>query len=165
MMEHASDSLVFSPETDAEYRRIRERYPQAGAALVPVLLLAQREWGWCSPAVISHVAALLALPPARAAGVASFSPLLRTDKPAGRCRLRVCGGLSCRLMGAEAVLGQMRDSLGIEPGDTAVDGHFTLERVPCLASCSTGPVMLVDDELLESLSHEKLVQLFERIEE
>ncbi len=162
MMEQTSDKLGFSPETEAEYRRIRERYPEAGAALLPVLLLAQREWGWCSPSVIGHVADLLAIPPVRAAGVASFYPLLRTDKPAGRCRLWVCDGLSCRLMGAETVLGQMRDALGIEPGDTAVDGHFTLERVPCLASCSTAPVMLVDDELHESLSLEKLTQLLER---
>ena len=164
-MEQTSDKLVFSPETEAEYRRIRGRYPEAGAALVPLLLLAQREWGWCSPSVISHVAGLLAIPPVRAAGVASFYPLLRTDKPAGRCQLRVCDGLSCRLMGAETVLGQMRDSLGLEPGDTAADGHFTLERVPCLASCSTAPVMLVDDELHESLSRERLTQLLERIEE
>lgn len=165
MMEQTSDKLVFSPETEAEYRRILGRYPEAGAALVPLLLLAQQEWGWCSPSVISHVAGLLEVPAVRAAGVASFYPLLRTDKPAGRCRLRVCDGLSCRLMGAETVLGQMRDSLGIEPGDTAADGHFTLERVPCLASCSTAPVMLVDDELHESLSRERLTQLLERIEE
>jgi len=164
-MEQITDRLVFRSETEAEYQRIRQRYPDAGAALLPILLLAQREWGWCSPAVISHVAGLLDIPAARAAGVASFYPLLRTDKPAGRCRLRVCDGLSCRLMGAQAVLGQIRETLGIEPGDTADDGRFTLERVPCLASCSTAPVMLVDDQLNESLSHQRLVQLFERIEE
>lgn len=164
-MEQSSELLTFRAETDAQYRRIRARYPEAGAALLPVLLLAQREWGWCSPTVISHVAGLLAIPAVRAAGVASFYPELRTDKPAGRCRLRVCDGLSCRLMGAQAVLDQVRDSLGIEPGDTAVDGHFTLERVPCLASCSTAPVILVDEALHESLNEQKLAQIFERIEE
>ena len=158
------ERLAFRPETEAEYRRLRERYPEAGAALLPVLLLAQREWGWCSPAVIEHVAGLLALPPARAAGVASSYPLLRTRRPAGGCRLCVCDGLSCRLMGAQAVLDQLRDTLGIEPGDTDVDGRFTLERTPCLASCSTAPVMLVDDDLCESLSRERLVQIFERLE-
>jgi len=162
--EHVSE-LAFRPESDAEYRRIREHYPLAGAALLPVLLLAQREWGWCSPAVISHVAQLLAIPPARAAGVASFYPLLRTHKPAGLCRLRVCDGLSCRLMGASAVLDQISDSLGLEPGETDVDGHFTLERVLCLASCSTAPVMLVDEALHESLNRQRLAQIFERIED
>jgi len=164
-MEQTADSLVFGAETEAEYQRIRQRYPDAGAALLPVLLLAQREWGWCSPAAISHVAGLLDIPPARAAGVASFYPLLRTDKPAGSCLLRVCDGLSCRLMGAQAVLDQIRETLGIEHGETADDGRFTLERVPCLASCSTAPVMLVDDQLNESLSCQRLAQLLERIEE
>ena len=157
--------LAFGPEAEAEYRRIRGRYPEAAAALLPVLLLAQREWGWCSPAAIEHAAGLLSLPPARVAGVASFYPLLRTRRPAGRCRLRVCDGLSCRSMGAQAVLDHLRDTLGIEPGETGADGRFTLERVPCLASCSTAPVMLVDDALCESLGRERLLQILDRMEE
>ena len=44
----------------AEYREILTRYPERRAALMPVLWLAQREFGWLSPSAQRYVAAEVA---------------------------------------------------------------------------------------------------------
>ena len=54
--------VAFNPDAMAEYERIITRYPQRRAALMPVLWLAQREFGWISPEVQAYVAGLMGLP-------------------------------------------------------------------------------------------------------
>ena len=38
---------------------------------------------------------------------------------------------------------------------TTADGKFTVEFVECLASCGTAPVMMVNDDFYEGVSHAK----------
>jgi len=58
---HPAD-VAFGDDALAEYAEILERYPQRRAALMPVLWLAQREFGWLSPQVQAYVAGLMELP-------------------------------------------------------------------------------------------------------
>jgi NADH-quinone oxidoreductase subunit E len=38
---------------------------------------------------------------------------------------------------------------------TTADGKFTVEFVECLASCGTAPVLMVGDQLYQSITSEK----------
>ena len=48
-------------------------------------------------------------------------------------------------MGSEKILEHCERKLGIRPGETTRDGHFSLEEVACLASCGTAPAVLVNN--------------------
>jgi len=39
---------------------------------------------------------------------------------------------------------RVKESLGIEEGETTPDMRFTLRRVNCLGCCAMGPVVVVD---------------------
>ena len=133
----------FSPQTEEKFQWLLTRYPKKDAVLLPLLHRVQEEVGYLSPEAFDYVGSRLDLSPARVREVASFYSMFRLNKK-GRYVLQVCHNLTCYLRGAEDVLQKAKDLLGINEGETTPDGLFTLERVECLASCSTGPVMQVN---------------------
>jgi NADH-quinone oxidoreductase subunit E len=158
-----ADEIKFSDATLAEYRATLARYPTRQAALIPTLWMAQREFGWLSPAAEHYVAQLMELPIAHVHAVVTFYTMFHR-KPVGRFLLEVCVNLSCRLRGADEITDCIRSRLGIEPGETTPDNKFTLGTVECLASCGTAPMLqLNQDGFHENLTVEKTLALIDEL--
>jgi len=155
-------ALEFSPETLKKFEETVARYPRKEAAMLPVLYLAQREFGHLGPEAIACVAKLMGQSPARVHGVVSFYTMFNT-KPIGRHHIQICRTLSCALGGAEKITGFTKKKLGIEVGETTADGRFTLSEVECLASCGTAPMMQIDDDYYEKLTEDKVGEILDRL--
>ncbi|MBI1996445.1 MAG: NAD(P)H-dependent oxidoreductase subunit E [Deltaproteobacteria bacterium] len=153
-------ALEFSPETLKRFEATVARYPKKEAAMLPVLYLAQREFGHLGPEAIAYVARLMGQSPARVHGVVSFYTMYNV-KPIGRHHVQVCRTLSCALGGAEKITAIITKKIGIEPGQTTADGRFTLSEVECLASCGTAPMMQVNDDYYENLTEEKVTAILD----
>jgi NADH-quinone oxidoreductase E subunit len=152
--------MEFSPEALKEFDEIVARYPKKDAAMLPVLYLAQREFGHIGPEAIDYVAKLMEQSPARVYGVVTFYTMFNM-KPIGRHHIQVCRTLPCALGGAEKITSFLRKKLGVECGQTTPDGRFTLSEVECLASCGTAPMMQVNDDYYENLTEEKVTEILE----
>jgi len=76
-------ALEFSPETYKKFEETVNRYPKKEAAMLPVLCLAQREFGHLGEEAIAYVAKIMDQPPARVHGVVSFYTMLNM-KPIGK---------------------------------------------------------------------------------
>ena len=155
-------SLEFSPETLKKFEETVARYPKKEAAMLPVLYLAQQEFGYLGSDAIEYVAKLMDQAPARVHGVVSFYTMFNT-KPIGRHHIQVCRTLSCALGGAEKITAFIKQKLGIEVGQTTADGRFTLSEVECLASCGTAPMMQINDEFYENLTEEKVTAILQSL--
>ena len=155
-------ALEFSPETYKKFEETVARYPKKEAALLPVLYLAQKEFGHLGAEAIEYVAQLMDQAPARVLGVVSFYTMYNM-KPIGRHHIQVCRTLPCALRGAEQVTLFLKQKLGIEPGQTTADGRFTLSEVECLASCGTAPMMQINDDYYENLTEEKITEILDRL--
>jgi len=153
-------SVAFSEAVLREMEGILKRYPDKRSALLPVLNIAQREFGWISEPVMTYVAGLLELTPPKVFEVVTFYTLLN-QRPVGKCHIQVCRTLSCALMGAEDVVSYLQKKLGIRVGETTPDGLFTLRTVECLASCGTAPMMQVNEAYYENLTREKVDRIVE----
>jgi len=153
-------ALEFSPETYKKFEETVARYPQKEAAMLPVLYLAQEEFGYIGPEAIEYVAKLMGQAPARVRGVVTFYTMYNM-KPFGRHHIQVCRTLPCALRGAEKVTTFLSQKLGIKPGQTTEDGRFTLSEVECLASCGTAPMMQINDDYYENLTEEKINQILD----
>jgi NADH-quinone oxidoreductase subunit E len=151
-------SLEFSPETYKKFEETVNRYPKKETAILPVLYLAQQEFGYLGPEAVAYVARLMGQSPARVHGVVSFYTMLKT-KPIGRHHIQVCRTLPCALRGAEQLTGFIKKTLGIEVGQTTADGRFTLSEVECLASCGTAPMMQINDDYYENLTDDKVTAI------
>lgn len=159
----APAEISFSDDALAEYREILGHYPQRRAALMSVLWLAQREFGWISSGVIHYVADLMELPVGWVEGAVTFYTMYYT-RPIGKHHIQLCTNLSCRLRGSDEVLSALRRALAIEPGETTIDGAFSLDRAECLGSCGTAPVIqLGSGPFVESVTVEKALELVGRL--
>jgi NADH-quinone oxidoreductase subunit E len=137
---------------------IISRYPVKRSALIPLLYLAQQEEGFVSETAMKEIAGLLRLTPPQVYETATFYTMLNL-KPVGKFHLQVCKSLMCGLAGSDTVMEWVKTKLGIRPGETTVDGLFTLSMVECLAACATAPMMQVNEDYYERLTEEK----FDRI--
>jgi len=147
--------ISFSAEQEAEIVDILGKYPTQKSAVMPLLWMAQREWGWISHDVCRLVAKRLELPPSHVLTVATFYTMFKKT-PTGEYLLQVCHTLSCALVGADNLIAHIEDKLGIKDGETTPDGKFTLMRVECLASCGSGPMMQVNDDFYEGLNDSRV---------
>jgi len=155
-------ALEFSPETYKKFEETVARYPKKEAAMLPVLYLAQKEFGHLGAEAIEYVAKLMEQSPARVHGVVSFYTMYNV-KPIGRHHIQVCRTLSCALGGAEKITALIKTKLGIELGQTTADRRFTLSEVECLASCGTAPMMQVNDGYYENLTEEKVGKILDKL--
>ncbi len=155
-------AVEFSPETLKKFEETVSRYPKREAAMLPVLYLAQQEFGYLSPEAIDYVAKLMGQSPARVHGVVSFYTMYNM-KPIGRHHIQVCRTLSCALGGAEKITDFIKKKLAIELGQTTADGRFTLSEVECLASCGTAPMMQINDDYYENLNEEKVTEILDSL--
>jgi NADH-quinone oxidoreductase E subunit len=151
-------AVEFSPEALKTFEEIIARYPKKEAAMLPVLYLAQEEFGYLGPEAIEYVAKLMGQSPAQVRGVVSFYTMLNM-KPTGRYHIQVCRTLPCALRGAERLTTFIEKTLGIEVGETTADGKFKLSEVECLASCGTAPMMQINDDYYENLTAEKTAEI------
>jgi NADH-quinone oxidoreductase subunit E len=150
---------------DAELAPLLERYPadRKASAMIPALRLGQHIFGWLSPAVMALAADRLGVSPARAEEVATFYVMFNTQ-PVGRHVVEICTNVSCCLTGADRMFRAMKEKLGVENGGTTKDGRITFREVECLGSCGTAPAMLVDDEMEERLTPQKIEDILRRLE-
>ena len=155
-------SVEFSPETFKKFEETLSRYPKKEAAMLPVLYLAQQEFGYLGPEAIEYVARLMGQSPAKVHGVVSFYTMYNM-KPIGRHHIQVCRTLSCALAGAEKITNFIKRKLAIELGETTTDGRFTLSEVECLASCGTAPMMQINDDYYENLDEERVTEILESL--
>lgn len=155
-------ALEFSQETLKQFDEVVSRYPETKSAVIPVLYMAQKEFGHLSQEAIEYVAKLMDIPAVRLYGIVTFYTMFNM-KPVGRHHLQVCRTLPCALLGSERITNYLKKKLGINLGETTPDGKFTLSEVECLASCDTAPVMQINDDYCENLSEEKIDKVIENL--
>ncbi|MCS6808024.1 MAG: NADH-quinone oxidoreductase subunit NuoE [Bacteroidota bacterium] len=151
-------SYTFSQEELQEIERIKSRYPEAKAAIMPVLWLAQAKWGWISEDVMRTVATTLNLPLAHVKGVASFYTMY-FKKPMGRYHIQVCTNVSCMLLGGDTIFERIQEKLGIGHNERTADGRFSLEEVECMGACGGAPMIAINEDYYENICYEDVERI------
>lgn len=151
---------MFTEENLRKVEEIKRRYPQQMAAVLPVLWLAQEQFGWISEEVMHYVAELLDVPFSHILGVVTFYTMYN-KKPVGKYHIQVCANVSCMLRGSDNLVEHLEKKLGIKIGETTTDKMFTLDEVECLGSCGTAPMMQVNDDYYDGLTTKKIDHLLD----
>jgi len=144
----------FSREAQKEVEKIVFSYAVKESAILPLLHIAQREFGCVDDDAVRLVAGTLGISATRVAQTASFYTMF-SRAPLGKHVIQVCTNVSCSLLGSESLLRYLETRLGVLRGRTRSDGLVTLSTVECLGSCGTAPVMAVNGTYHENLTEEK----------
>jgi NADH-quinone oxidoreductase subunit E len=131
------------------------KYPDKRSAVMPLLYLAQEEYGWVSPEGIQEVADLCDMDPTQVKSIAGFYTMY-SEKPKGKYWLQVCTDLACALRGADEFYEQLKAELRVDDGGTTEDGLFTVEHVMCLAACDKAPMLQCNFHFMENLDMDKM---------
>ena len=154
--------MEFSGEKLKKVSEIIGRYPEGKqkSALLPVLHLAQEQFGWLSVETMDYVAALLSLEPVEVYEVATFYSMYNL-KPVGKYSFEVCQTGPCMINGSGDIIAYIGERLGINPGETSADGLFTLKTVECLGACGYAPMMQLGKHYREHLTKDKVDAIIE----
>jgi NADH-quinone oxidoreductase E subunit len=153
---------MFSKETEDKFKRLVSSYPRKRSALIPMLLLAQKQDGYVKPDTIEYVARYLDLNASEVDSIMSFYTLLRRQ-PAGKYHIMICTNLSCLLRGSDDIEACVKRKLGIGLGDVTPDGLFYAIEFECLASCTTAPVIQINGEFYENLDVTKTEEILDEL--
>jgi NADH-quinone oxidoreductase subunit E len=137
---------VLAENYTQEIEAILAKYPpdQVRSAVMPLLFLAQREYGILSTDAISEVGELVGLQPTEVASLVGFYTLYH-DRPGGKYRIQICTDLPCALRGAQAFADELCEKLDLRMGETTSDGQVTVEGVKCLAACDRAPMFQLQE--------------------
>lgn len=146
---------------------IFSRYPATPqgqrSALMPLLREVQNAHGYVSETHLEEVAALIGTTATEVRSVMSFYSTY-SAAPTGRYHLQVCSTLMCALAGSDELWDELVERLDVQPGEVSQDGLFSVQKVECLGSCGTAPVVQLNDvgyyeRVTRRRCHELLAQL------
>jgi NADH-quinone oxidoreductase subunit E len=128
---------------EADIQKHLAKYPDKRSAVMPLLYIAQEEYGYITDEAIAEIADIIDVDVTHINGIIGFYTMYH-DKPKGKYMLYVCTDLPCAVRGASAFSKEIQEYLGIGHHETTEDGLFTFENVMCIGACDRAPVMQVN---------------------
>lgn len=123
------------------------RFEPERTNLLPALHAVQEVVGYLPAWAMERVGHRLHIPASEVHGVASGYTEFRFEPPPGGL-VQVCTGLSCRLAGADALVGELRSAR-----------PEAIETIPCLFLCSLAPVAIAAGRIAGRASVERLQKI------
>jgi NADH-quinone oxidoreductase subunit E len=166
-VDHHHPAPVFPRGFEAQADELITHYPVSKrSASLPLLHHWQETFGYISPEGIEWIAHKLELQPINILELVTFYPMFR-QHPAGKIQIKVCRTLSCALGGSYALCDYFRKKCAVEEPDAhglaiSPDGKYSVEFVECLASCGTAPVIMINDDFHEDVTHQRADELLGR---
>jgi NADH-quinone oxidoreductase subunit E len=157
--------MSFFTDKQALVTEILSRYPndRERSAVMPLLREVQNAEGYVSDARVAEIAEIIGQTATEVKSVMSFYSTY-SSIPTGKYHLQVCMTLSCALAGSDQMWDYLCETLDVVPGEVTPDGLFSVQRVECLGSCGTAPLMQVSDAgYFECLTKKRLNALLEEL--
>ena len=153
---------MFSKETEDRFKHLVSIYPRKRSALIPMLLLAQKEHGYIKSETVEYIGKYLDMDPSEVDSILSFYTLLRR-RPVGKYHIMICTNLACLLQGSDDIEACVTRKLGVPLGAVTPDGLFSAIEFECLGSCTTAPVIQVNGEFYENLDVQKTESIIDEL--
>lgn len=152
------NTFNYTPENELKFQEYVTRYPKIDSCMLPALWLVQEQEGWVSPEAMVYVADKLGKTPIQVYEVATFYTMFNL-KPIGKYHIELCKTLSCRLCGSQKIKDHIKQTIGIEAGQTSENGLFHLSEVECMGACGGAPMFALNGEYHEKLTIQKVDEL------
>ncbi len=114
--------------------------------LIMILSDIQSEFGYVPLEAQEVVSAKTGISVAEIYGVVTFYSFF-TLEPKGKHVIGCCLGTACFVLGAQKVIDQFSQLLGIKPGQTTEDGMFSIDELRCIGACAAAPAVMIDGKI------------------
>ena len=142
---------------------IVEKYNNDPTKLIPIMQAIQEEYRYLPQEILTSVAVMLGVSPAKVYGIATFYSHFSLE-PKGKYIIKICDGTACHVKGSGILIDTMKEHLKLgEDQTTTPDMLFTLECVSCLGACGLAPVVVINDDVYGQVTPEKSISLINEI--
>lgn len=153
--------LEKNKEKIEEFKKFIKENKDKQGALMPVLQEAQGKFGYLPVEILEMISKGLNIPLSEIYGVATFYSQF-TFIPKGENNISVCLGTACYVKGAEKILAEIENVLGIKCGGTTPDLKFSITPTRCIGACGLAPVININDEIHGRLKVEDIKGIIEK---
>lgn len=150
-----------TPEQEADLKKIIDECKNDKSMLMHVMQVAQGIYGYLPFEVQAMIAKGMDLPLEKVYGVATFYAQFSLS-PKGEFNFSVCLGTACYVKGAQALLDELIEVLGIQPEECTEDGKFSLEACRCIGACGLAPVLVVNDDVYGNITENDIKGIVEK---
>lgn len=144
---------------EQQLKAILTAHPRKREELIPILQEVQAEYSFLPDEAMLAIAKHTRMPESKVYGVATFYAQFRFT-PMGNKHTMVCRGTACHVNGAERVLEEVEDLLGIKEGETTEDMEHSLETVACIGACSLAPCLMINNKVEANMTLDKVRKLY-----
>lgn len=152
---------MLSEREKTEIEKEMELFPFRSAVCIDALKIVQNHRGWISDESIRDIAEHLRMTKDEVDAVSTFYTRIYR-KPVGRNVILICEGISCMILGYQALYKHLSEKLGIGFGETTPDERFTLLPVSCLGDCDHAPVLMINNDTYNNITPAKLEIILEK---
>lgn len=138
--------LEKNKEQILEFKEFILEHKEMPGALIPVLQEAQVKFGYLPREIMALIAKGLEVPASKVFGVATYYSQF-TFIPKGKHNISICLGTACYVKGAQDILEEFQNILGIKGGETTPDLQFSITDCRCVGDCSKAPVVVIDEDV------------------
>jgi len=128
--------------------------------LIAILHRAQHLFGYLPREVQEFIADKLNINVSKVYGVVTFYSFFTMEKK-GKYVINICMGTACFVRGADKILKEFEEKLGIKNGETTPDGKFTLSTLRCVGACGLAPVVQVNGKTYGNATLETVAEILE----
>jgi NADH-quinone oxidoreductase subunit E len=145
----------------SEVTHLIEKWKAKEGNLIMILHELQNHYGYVPRQASLQLSKMLDVPLARIYEVITFYNFFKLTPP-GKHRIALCMGTACYLRGAEVILDEIKNILGIKEGQTTKDGLFYLDVVRCLGCCGLAPVMMIDNKVYGKVKKNEVADILSK---
>ncbi len=134
---------------EAAVKRIHaicDKHKGANTPLIMILSDIQKDFGYVPLEVQEEVSKCTGISVAEIYGVVTFYSFFSLE-PKGKYVIGVCLGTACYVKGAQQIIDQFCEMLGIQPGQTTEDGLFTIDALRCIGACAAAPAVTINGKI------------------
>ena len=139
---------------------ICERYAKEKTPLMMILSDIQKEYGYIPLEVQELVSEKTGVSVAEIYGVVTFYSFFSLT-PKGKYVIGVCLGTACYVKGAQQIIDKFSEIIGIKPGETSLDGLFTLDALRCIGACGIAPAVTINGKVYPKLTVDAVPKIVE----
>lgn len=153
-----------TPEQEQRLNAVFKAYESVPGKLMPVLQEAQEIYGYLPIEVQSKIADALKISLSEVYGVATFYSQFNLN-PKGKHRISVCLGTACYVKGADKVLEEVENQLGIKAGECTPDRKFSIDTCRCVGACGLAPVIMIGDKVYGKVDPKQIAGILKEYKE
>lgn len=130
-------------------------------SLIGILQGIQKKYGYLSFDNLNYVSEKLGISLEEIYSVATFYNQFKFI-PKGKYDISICLGTVCYVKGANDILDEVTNILGIKNGECTKDGKFSLDTTRCLGCCSMAPVLKVNEDIYGSVKKSEVKNILDK---